>query len=196
MKIDKKTIIAIVLGVAALGVVLYQMRGMFMPNRPAPTKVAAAAQQPTLPSSSAAASKQASTGPSGGKNNDVMSIMADGYAGYIAGLEEASIDFSSKRFKNPMTPIVKEGDSERPQSWGPAQVTEVPDLLPGVAQLSQDDTIEGIVWNDAEPLALVNDQVVGVGEELEDGAVVTSITQDTVKFSRNGKRYYLVLREE
>ena len=35
-----------------------------------------------------------------------------------------------------------------------------------------------------------------IGEKLEDGAVVTDITRDTVRFSRNGQRYYLVLREE
>ena len=57
-------------------------------------------------------------------------------------------------------------------------------------------TLEGIVWGEIDSFALVNNQVVGVGEKLDDGALVTQITRDTGRFIRDGNKYYLVLREE
>jgi hypothetical protein len=191
MKMDKKTIIAIVLIVAALGVVLYQMRGVFMPSRPQTTDTATTAQ-PKPPTPGIASPTQSAAGTSNVKS--VKSLMAGNYSGLVASLKETDIDFSGKKFKNPMTPIVEDGENAPPQNWAPR--VEKPSRMPGFEELAVDDTLGGIVWNEKEPLALVNDQVVGVGEELEDGAVVTAITQDTVKFSRNGNRYYLVLREE
>ena len=119
---------------------------------------------------------------------------ADGYAALVATLKESDVAFDKAGFKNPMTPA--KGESSRPKSWSPKGV-EKPKITPSTAEkLAENDSIEGIVWNDKDPLALVNDQVVGIGEKLEDGAVVTDITRDTVRFSRNGQRYYLVLREE
>lgn len=190
MKMDKKTIIAIVLIVAALGMVLYQMRGVFMPSRPGTTA--------TAPKSSPPATASPMHSAAGASNvRSVKSLMAGSYSGHIADLKETDVDFSGKKFKNPMTPIVGDGDNAQPQNWVPRpDDVEKPGRMPGFEELAEHDTLEGIVWNAMEPLALVNDQVVGVGEELEDGAVVTAITQDTVKFSRNGNRYYLVLREE
>lgn len=193
MKMDKKTIIAIVLIVFALGVVVYQTRSMFVPTGPkTPPVTATSAQKKPFAPATAAPTQLAAGGPSAG--NSVQSLMASGYATYIAKLAETDIEFSGKRFKNPMTPIVGGDENAEPQVWVPVVNTST--SIPGIEELSTDDTLEGIVWNDKDPLALVNDQIVGVGEELEDGAVVTAITQDTVKFSRNGNRYYLVLREE
>jgi hypothetical protein len=191
MKLDKKTIMAIVLIVAALGVVLYQMRGVFMPSRPATTTVAAKSNPATTPAAGSASRPAAA----GSGIESVQSLMENNYGIYIAELEETDINFAGRRFKNPMTPIAKEGEDTQPQVWVPVS-NDKPKGLPGIEELSTDDTLEGIVWNIKDPLALLNDQVVGVGEELDDGAVVTAITQDTVKFSRNGNRYYLVLREE
>ena len=58
-------------------------------------------------------------------------------------------------------------------------------------------SIEGIVWDEAAPpLAIINDQVVGVGESLDDGSRITEITADTVRFTKDGSKYYLVFREE
>jgi hypothetical protein len=194
MKMDRKTIIAIVLIVAALGVVVYQMKDVIMPSRPK-TTAAPTAPKSKPPALVTASAKQPAAGASDVKS--VQDLMAGGYSSFIASLSETDIDFSGRKFKNPMTPIVEEGGNEQPQNWVPiSDDIEKPKSPPGFEELAKDDSLEGIVWNDKDPLALVNDQVVGVGEELEDGAVVTAITQDTVKFSRNGNRYYLVLREE
>ena len=113
----------------------------------------------------------------------------DGYTMYIAGLSESDIDFSTRDFKNPMSALIHENDSS---PSGPATKVAVSPTDAMAAGYS----LEGIVWNNNNPLALVNNQVVGSGEKLEDGAVVTEITRDTVRFNKNGNRYYLVLREE
>ena len=91
-----------------------------------------------------------------------------------------------------MTPLVEKLNRDQARAAGPA--TKV--VAPLTDARSMGYSIEGIVWNDFNPLALVNNQVVGIGEKLDDGALITTITQDTVRFTRNGMRYYLVLREE
>lgn len=201
MKIDKKTIIAIVLGAAALVVVLYQMRSVIMPSASKTPPATASAAQSLPPATSTAVTSKAPAGGNAGVRNagvtSVQNLLASGYGGYIANLKESDIDFSGAKFKDPMTPIFGGAEDVEPQNWVPVLDTVVkPVVNPDFEELAENDTLDGIVWNEKDPLALVNDQVVGVGEELEDGAVVTAITQDTVKFSRNGNRYYLVLREE
>jgi type II secretory pathway component PulC len=183
---DKKTIILIVLGVVALFVVVYQFRGMFSSGKPTPSPIAtkrATSSAPKLGLGAAVLAKK------------INSLPAGAYEAHIATVKESDIAFQKSGFKNPMTPA--EGESEKPQSWVPTPVGRTPVVVdPEVEILAKDDSIEGIVWNEKDPLALINNQVVGIGEELEDGAVVTEITRDMVRFSRNGKRYYLVLREE
>ena len=185
MKMDKKTIMLIVLAVIAVVVVVKQL-GVFSPSKPKPPPAAVA--------EATKVDKQASGAALLAKK--LQSMPADGYTALVATLEESDIAFDEAGFKNPMTPVKVE--SSRPKSWSPkGAVVKGPKITPPAAEmLSKDDSIEGIVWNDKDPLALVNNRVVGIGEKLEDGAVVTDITRDTVRFSRNGQRYYLVLREE
>ena len=186
MKMDKKTIILIALAVVAVVIVVYQFRGMFSSGRPAPAPVTAKKATPQAPKQGLGAGMLA---------KKIQSLPASGYEAYIATVKESDMAYQKSGFKNPMTPV--EGESEKPQNWVPASVGKTPVAVGSEAEiLARDDSIEGIVWNEKDPLALVNNQVVGIGEELEDGAVVTEITRDTVRFSRNGKRYYLVLREE
>ncbi len=187
MKMDKKTIILIVLMVVALVVVV---KAILPSGKPTPAPVAA----------NAASAQKTSAAPTQGFGaamlaKRIKSLPASGYEAHIATVKESDIAFHESGFKNPMTPA--EAESREPQNWAPTPVVETPVVAePGVEILATDDSIEGIVWNEKDPLALVNNQVVSVGEELEDGAVVTEITRDTVRFSRNGKRYYLVLRGE
>jgi len=181
MKIDKKIILAIILGVLAVGVVLYQIRGMFSSGK---SRTASVIPKPPSAAVSAAQISSVGTGrqsPSTGE-----------YAAFIAKIKESDITFKSRKFKNPMAPLVEKLNRDQARAAGPA--TKV--VAPLTDARSMGYTIEGIVWNDFNPLALVNNQVVGVREELDDGALITEITQDTVRFTRNGMRYYLVLREE
>lgn len=186
MKMDKKTIVLIVLAVVAVFVVVKQL-GIFSSSKPTPAPAVVAAGP-------AAAKADGQASGAALLANKLQSIPADGYAALVATLKESDIAFDESGFKNPMTPA--RGESSRPKSWSPKSVEGPKITQPAAEVLAKNDSIEGIVWNDKDPLALVNNQVVGIGEKLEDGAVVTDITRDTVRFSRNGQRYYLVLREE
>lgn len=184
MKVDKKTILAIVLGIAAVGVVVYQVMGSFSSTPRAGTSAVAAPTPSPVASTSqtAPASVRAASEPS----------LSDDYAKFIATVKEDNLPFKSRTFRNPMTPLVSEKKSDEPKASGPATKVAVG---PSDA-LALGYTIEGVVWNEANPLAIVNDQVVGVGETLEDGSVITEITPDTVRFTKQGRNYFLVFREE
>ena len=52
--------------------------------------------------------------------------------------------------------------------------------------------IKGLVWNTTEPQAIINDKVVGVGDEV-DGVEIISINQKGVEFSSKGLNFYIDL---
>lgn len=184
MKMDRKTVIAIVLAVAAVGLILYQFKGAFFSAK---TMIASSAPVAT-PQSAAASQPQPSM-------SSPEHARLDDYTALIAKLDESDIAFENKKFKNPMRPLVSaatRGTRKAAKVSGPATKVSV-----GLTDaFSMGYTIEGIVWNVVDPLALVNNQVVGVNEKLNDGALITEITPDTVRFTKNGNKYYLVLREE
>lgn len=184
MTMDKKTIMAIILGVVAVGVVLYQLTGGGASGK---RRVAAVATQPATTSAAVASTSQGSSAESGQE-----SLPASDYTALVAKMTESDITFDGRKFRNPMTPLVEEPEPKRPKVSGPA--TKV--VAPKTEALAMGYSLEGIVWGGSDPLALVNNQVVSVGESLDDGAVITEITRDTVRFIRNGNKYYLVLREE
>jgi len=184
MKIDRKTILAIALGVAALGVVTYQFTGVFSSNVrsvtsavAAPTPTPAVSSPPAAPSSAMVASASETT--------------LD-YESFITTLTESDIDYAGGGFRNPMTPLISAEDRDKNKTSGSASKVAVGPT----DALSMGYTIEGIVWNEVDPLALVNEQVVTVGESLTDGALITDITRDTVRFKKNGKNYFLVFKED
>jgi hypothetical protein len=179
MKMDKKTIIAIVLGIVAVGIVLFQFKGVFSPGV---KRVASVAPEPKAASSA----MQTSSAKAGQE-----SLSVNDYTRLVAQMTESDITFKNRGFRNPMTPLIDESQRDARPS-GPA--TKV--VAPKTEALAMGYTLEGIVWGEIDSFALVNNQVVGVGEKLDDGALVTQITRDTVRFIRDGNRYYLVLREE
>ncbi len=179
MKMDKKTIIAIVLGIVAVGFVLFQFRGVFSSRV---KRVASVAPEPKA-ASSAMRTSSAKAGQE--------PLSANDYTSLVAKMTESDITFKNRGFKNPMTPLI---DESQPESRPSGPATKV--VAPKTEALAMGYTLGGIVWSGIDSLALVNDQVVGVGEKLEDGAIVTQITRDTVRFIRDGNKYYLVLREE
>jgi hypothetical protein len=185
MKIDKKTIIAILLGVVAIAVVLYQLRSTMSP--PSRSVTSTVAKPEAVPSESKSQASKASEEPS---------LQTFGYQAYIASLDPSDIDFKSSDFRNPMKPLVKvkkTGTSRKSTVSGPA--TRKIGVGPTNA-LSLGYTIEGIVWDEASPLALINNQVVGTGDRLNDGSLIVEITPKRVRFTKNGKKYFLEFREE
>ncbi len=181
MKIDKKTIIAVVLVAVALVVVIYQFKG-------------------SIPSPTATITGTISSAPKGPQSQVSTTVAQAGmaaaarneYETYMANVTESDLDYGSKDFRNPMEPLVSAPTPTKPKPSGPATKVSVG---PSDA-LTKGYTIEGIVWNEIEPLALVNGQVVSMGERLNDGSLITEITADTVRFTNNGIKYYLVFREE
>jgi len=181
MKIDKKAIIAVVLVAVALVVVVYQLRGVV----PSP-KAAITSTISSAPKAPGAASQPAVA------QAGMAAASRDEYETYMADVAESDIDYGSKDFRNPMKPLVSRPTSKKRKPSGPATKVSVGPTN----AIAKGYTIEGIVWNEVEPLALVNGQVVSVGENLNDGSLINEITADTVRFTNNGIEYYLVFREE
>jgi hypothetical protein len=183
MKIDKKTIVAIVLIAAALLVVVWQIKSSFTPKRPAARPRAAKSQPAVVDQTKARASRTAAA-------NEELSRKVVEYNNLVAALKKTDIDFEEKKFRNPMAPLIDESDKKATgqKSWEPRE-----DII---ATTMAGYTIEGIVWDEANPLALVNDQVVGVGDRLDDGSKIVQITKRKVRFTKNGREYFLEFREE
>lgn len=98
--------------------------------------------------------------------------------------KEKTFTYSGKTLRNPMAPLLAKPDTgERGRERGPQRVGE-----PGLAH-----RIEGIMWSSANPLAIINGNVVGVGEKLRDGSSVTEISRNFVALKRGGKTFRLVL---
>ena len=184
MKIEKKTILAIVLGVVALGVVMHQIAGVFSFYTKAITSaVAAPTPAPAVPGPEAVT-----------ESVEAASILRPtiDYEGFIATVRETDLDYGSRGFRNPMTPLISGDEREKTKTAGPAAKVAVGPT----DALSLGYAIEGIVWNEVDPLALINEQVVSIGESLSDGSLITEITQDTVRFNKSGRDYFLVFKEE
>ncbi len=174
MKGDRKTILAIVLIVIAIGVVAYQLLGSGVSGTRAAAKVVAPKTVSPAPSASTPVQK-----------GNASALGSGEYEKLIAQVSERQLAYRSPDFKNPMKPLVPDESLE---------ATRTEDV--SNEDITKGYTIKGIIWNEANPLALINGQVVGVGERLEDGALITEINPTSVKFTKRGNRYVLVLREE
>lgn len=186
MKADRKAIIAVVLVLAAIGLVVYQLTGGMSAGKsnanaaavPATTTVAKKTPQPIAPTAEVAKS----------------STIQDEYDNLIAAVSEKDLAYRSPSFRNPMLPLIPDSKSEQVKAD-----LHFEDNKGGTAPIdavAMGYSIQGIIWTKAAPLALINNQVVGIGETLEDGAVVTEITKNMAKFTKRGKSYFLVFREE
>jgi hypothetical protein len=177
MKGDKKTILAIVLFIVAIGVVAYQLLGTgSSATRTATNALAAPTPSPVTNADQNQAVQQ----------KEKTSAKQGTYEKLLASVSEHDLAFRAASFRNPMSPLVSVAMT------GPAikAVDGSKETLPSGY------SIKGIIWNDTAPLALINDQVVGVGERLDDGALITEINPGSVKFTKRGNRFVLVLREE
>lgn len=53
--------------------------------------------------------------------------------------------------------------------------------------------LEGIIWDEKKPIAVINDKVVGIGDEIS-GAKIIDIRQNEVIFDVNGQMVTVKLR--
>ncbi|RJP17967.1 MAG: hypothetical protein C4520_15280 [Candidatus Abyssobacteria bacterium SURF_5] len=172
----KKTILAVVLVAAAVGVVAYQILGTASPVKHA-TKTAIAAPTPAPLQPAAAAQMR---GPQGQPAEPQLSP----YESLLEKVAERDLAYRKPGFRNPMSPLVAETCATNKAAEEAAKLS------------SAGYHVKGIIWNEDAPLALINDQVVGIGERLDDGALITEIHSNSVKFTKRGNKYVLVLREE
>jgi len=187
MKIDKKTIVAIVLCIAAVVVVATQLKSGFAPGKPAVTNLAA---------NSAAAAPLSTAKASTAPTVDEGALKAATYSNFIETVRESDLDFEAKSFRNPMTPLVSESSGKGSGNKAGKVMSLKAPVVGLTDALALGYTIEGIVWDEASPLAIVNDQVVGVGDRIDDLALVKEITPRRVTFTRKGREYFLEFREE
>lgn len=188
---NRQTIIAIVLGVVAVIVVVSRVVPLFTggstaaPTAPAPQATATA--PPASPSRAARAAQE-------------DELPGNTYARLIARVDVRNLGFEAQAVRDPFRPLVGPGsvvreqeilDRAREQAGG---LTGVQDVR--IRELALGYKVHGILWSDTTPLALVNDQVLGVGEEIEEGGVITTITPDTVVFTYEGQTLTLHLNEE
>lgn len=85
--------------------------------------------------------------------------------------------YNSHGKKDPFSPPVK----------GVGAVTDM-ELLSGIR-------LEGIVWDSKNPMAMVNDSIVAIGDEIA-GAKVVDITKNEVIIEIDGQRVSLKLQIE
>ena len=94
--------------------------------------------------------------------------------------EEAFI-YDSKKLRNPMTPFLT------------GSTTGIEERAPRDAGAALDHKIDGIMWSSTNPLAIIDGNVMGVGDTLKDGSSVTEIGRNHVTLKRGAKRVRLIL---
>ena len=78
-----------------------------------------------------------------------------------------------------------------PFSWPPLQISRFQAAEEeAVADPFADLNLSGIIWDKNRPLAIINDQLVGEGDRINN-TIVEDITKETVLLTYKGKGYYL-----
>ncbi len=190
---NRQTMIAAGLGVVALVLVFWQLMPAFF-GGPPPAPTAPMAAVPSAASAAASLSVLDAEA-----MDEAVDDPTTSYVTMIAQLEVHTLAFDDPGLRNPFRPLVGPGsvvadtdtlDEARRLAAG---LTEDPSFLrTGTLGYS----VNGIVWTGDGPLALLNDQVLGVGEEIEEGGVITAISDDAVIFSYEGQSVTLPIGEE
>jgi len=93
--------------------------------------------------------------------------------------EEKVFIYDSTDLRNPMAPLLAKVDKDAP-----------PGVTTGVALTH---VLDGIIWSPTNPLAIIDRNVVGVGDTLQDGSVMTEVGGDYVVVEYGGKKFRLTL---
>jgi len=100
--------------------------------------------------------------------------------------EEKAFTYSRKNIRNPMAPLLAK----------PEKVAGVPQKKAAPRDSSSliAHRLMGIMWSPTKPLAIIDGNVMAVGEKLRDGSIVEEIGRDSVALKRGGKTFRLVLK--
>jgi len=63
----------------------------------------------------------------------------------------------------------------------------------GALKVAPAHKLGAIIWSPSNPLAIIDGNVMGVGETLRDGSMVTEIGRNFVALKRDGKKFRLAL---
>ncbi len=106
-------------------------------------------------------------------------------AGVAEDSEEKPFIYSSKKVRNPMAPLLAKPEKTVAQ-MAPGQ--------PKAAPTTVRHRLEGIIWSDVSPYAIIDGNAMGIGEKLRDGSSVAEIGKDFVVLKREGATSRLVLK--
>ncbi len=161
----KQIIVVAVLAVVLLGVLFFQLtRGAKPPAIPEPktTPGGPAGIPAALPGKLAAAPQPV----------ELKTVAIDPDA-LLKDIEVVPFDYQSNRIeRDPMTPligIIRAGEA-------------VKAVVPGTPQDVLQKKVTGIIWDRYNPMAVVDDEVVGLGHAYSNGVQVYSIERDRVVF--------------
>lgn len=175
----KQIIIAAVLGVALVGVMLYQF---VLTGEPTPP----AAPQPNAASQTAAAAPRpaAATAVAQPDHDPLDPKTLDSL---ITRIQRVTFRYPEVPGRDPLIPLIREG--LRLEQGG-----IVPISGPGVISVVSKQ-VSAIIWNDSVQWAVVDDIPVWAGYVYPDGVVVETIERDKVVFRFEDKRYPIPLKD-
>ena len=172
-------IVLVILGIAVVGVLIFQMTRT-PPGPPIPpdgaSKTAAAVK--TAPGKTAPGKTAPAAAGKTGAANAVQIKKADvNIDDLLSGIKEVDFDYEQSRLpRDPMAPLV--GTLTRKKEGGEEEQAPAPATAVGVMT----KVVSGILWDGRRPLAVVDNEVVYPGYVYADGATVESIERDHVTF--------------
>ncbi|HPO16348.1 MAG TPA: hypothetical protein PLI09_23130 [Candidatus Hydrogenedentes bacterium] len=160
----KQIIIVVALAVVLLGVLVFQLtRGAKPPDMPTSTTA--------LPGG-AAATPSALGKVAMGQPIELKTVAIDPDT-LLKDIEVVPFDYQANRIeRDPMTPligIIRAGEAMKA-------------VVPGTPQDVLQKKVTGIIWDKYNPMAVVDDEVVGLGHAYPNGVQVYSIERDRVVF--------------
>ncbi len=111
----------------------------------------------------------------------------------IAPTPAAAREGSGNNFKmvdlNPGTMLVTSQAPDRdPFNWPTTQRVRLRQIAEAEQDIFVDFTLQGIVWSQTNPQAVINSQLVTIGD-MVDGALITNITRTRVSLSKNARAH-------
>ncbi len=186
-KQKKQLIILAVLGVAVLGIIVFQMTRGTTP--PTPKGVTTVAQPPARTAAPAATTAQATAATAAKPEAPQAEINVDEL---LAGIQEVDFDYDRERIpRDILTPLVGTVTAAKEQQQEMHAELVPPAILGDI--LSK--TVSGIVWDPSRPVAIVDNEIVYPGYQYPDGTVVASIEADAVIFKVGDSLIQVELKE-
>lgn len=105
----------------------------------------------------------------------------------------AALDEPEPNFKmvdlTPSTMLVTSQAPDRdPFNWPTTQRVRLRQIADAEQDIFADFVLQGIVWSKTTPQAVINSQLVTIGD-MVDGALITDISQTKVSLSKNARKH-------